>query len=53
MLKFESERLWGPPSARRFVTLRASENNVVRKLEAHGSLAPAGSVCYGDSMRTT
>ena len=24
------------PSARRFVTLRASENNVMRKLEVHG-----------------
>ena len=28
------------PSARRFVTLRASANNVMRKLEAHGLLAP-------------
>ena len=24
------------PAARRFVTLRASENNVMRKLEVHG-----------------
>ena len=29
------------PSARRFVTLRASGNNVMRKLEIHGLLAPA------------
>ncbi|MBR5077671.1 MAG: hypothetical protein IKX30_02920 [Victivallales bacterium] len=29
----------GPPSARRFVTLRASGNNVMRKLEVHGVLA--------------
>ena len=26
------------PAARRFVTLRASENNIMRKLEAHGLL---------------
>ena len=37
----DSER---PPSARRFVTLRASGNNVMRKLEAHGLLAPAATV---------
>ena len=29
------------PSARRFVTLRASANNVMRKLEVHGLLAAA------------
>ena len=29
------------PSARRFVTLRASANNVMRKLEVHGLLAPS------------
>ena len=29
------------PSARRFVTLRASGNNVMRKLEVHGLLASA------------
>ncbi|MBR4417386.1 MAG: hypothetical protein IKS67_11485 [Victivallales bacterium] len=29
------------PSARRFVTLRASGNNVMRKLEVHRPLAPA------------
>ena len=29
-------------AARRFVTLRASENNVMRKLEIHGPLASAG-----------
>ena len=34
----KSER---PPSARRFVTLRASANNVMRKLEVHGLLALA------------
>ena len=27
------------PAARRFVTLRASENNIMRKLEVHGLLA--------------
>jgi len=36
LIKDESEK---PPSARRFVTLRASENNVMRKLEVHGLLA--------------
>ncbi|MBR5024624.1 MAG: hypothetical protein IKX48_06130 [Victivallales bacterium] len=30
------------PAARRLVTLRASENNVMRKLEVHGPLALAG-----------
>ena len=29
-------RIGGPPSARRFVTLRASANDVMRKLEVHG-----------------
>ena len=37
----DEESEW-PPSARRFVTLRASANNVMRKLEVHGSLALAG-----------
>jgi len=31
-----------PPSARRFVTLRASGNNVMQKLEIYGSLALVG-----------
>ena len=30
------EESGGLPSARRFVTLRASGNNVIRKLEVHG-----------------
>jgi len=36
------EESGGPPSARRFVTLRASENNVMRKLEVHGPFASLG-----------
>ncbi|MBR4415732.1 MAG: hypothetical protein IKS67_03120 [Victivallales bacterium] len=36
MIKKESG--W-PPSARRFVTLRGSANNVMRKLEVHRLLA--------------
>ena len=36
------EESGGPPSARRFVTLRASENNVMRKLEIYSLLAPDG-----------
>ena len=36
LIKEESKR---PPSARRFVTLRASANNVMRKLEVHSLLA--------------
>ena len=32
---FDQGRIGWPPSARRFVTLRASENNVMRKLEVH------------------
>ncbi|MBO7092671.1 MAG: hypothetical protein J6W23_12875, partial [Victivallales bacterium] len=35
----------GPPSARRFVTLRASENNVMRKLEIHSLSTMIASVC--------
>ncbi|MBR4902982.1 MAG: hypothetical protein IKZ46_18730 [Victivallales bacterium] len=33
------------PSARRFVTLRASANNVMRKLEVHGLSAWLASIC--------
>ena len=39
MIKEESG---GPPSARRFVTLRASANSVMRKLEVNGSAAADG-----------
>ncbi|MBR4418232.1 MAG: hypothetical protein IKS67_15735 [Victivallales bacterium] len=42
----------GPPSARRFVTLRASGNNVMRKLEVHGVLL-GGSSRFAQVLTTT
>jgi len=41
-----------PPSARRFVTLRARANNVMRKLEVH-IIFRLGFVCSSVSMRST
>ena len=40
MCFFIKEESGGPPSARRFVTLRASANNVMRKLEVHDLSVP-------------
>ena len=37
----------GPPSARRFVTLRASANNVMRKLGVYDPFASLGLEGYG------
>ncbi|MBR4371770.1 MAG: hypothetical protein IKS92_12035, partial [Victivallales bacterium] len=51
MLFCIKEESVGPPSARRFVTLRASGNNVMRKLEVFGLSVSAGSVCSAVSMR--
>ncbi|MBR4417353.1 MAG: hypothetical protein IKS67_11320 [Victivallales bacterium] len=38
------------PSARRFVTLRASGNNVMRKLEDHGLLARRFEWCFARGL---
>ena len=40
------------PSARRFVTLRASANNVMRKLEVHSQSASVGLRLPGDSIKS-